>query len=913
VNYSLTYDLTNKRWEVEDLTWIDGIYLVQVFFNDSVGNEAYSQEWFSVDTTAPEVTIEYPANTTYTTSFIDTYATNTSFVYKGWYRYRNGSWSDNYSLVYNSENTRWESGGLSWIDGSYCIQVFFNDSFGNEAFDEEWFTVDTTPPFVTISSPINITYTTVRVNIYATNDTHVDTAWYRFKNGSWSINYSLTFDFYDNRWETEEMIWIDGYYLVQVFFNDTVGNEAYSQEWFSIDTTAPEVSIVNLVNTTYTISFIDIYAVNTTFVHKGWYRYRNGSWSKNYSLIYNSENTRWESGSLIWIDGSYCIQVFFNDSFGNEAYDEEWFTIDTTAPLVTITNPNNTTYTTISVAIYATNSSVVHKAWTRYKNGSWSENYSLTYDSFDERWELEFLSWIDGIYLIQVFFNDSVGNEDYNEEWLTVDTTAPKVTISSPGNITYAITIVKIYASNDTNVEKAWARFKNSSWSTNFTMIYDPIDVRWEVEHLKFNNGSYLIQVFFIDSVGNEDHSSVTFTVYVDILPPTITLKTLNNGSVLTSNTPIVILVTDFNLDKVIINWDGGVNLTLPSPYETILPQLETEHVLFVYAIDTSNNSIIKRFVFITDDTSPDISLETITYSAVGLNIADDNLNTVLYSWDNNDYKILDIPHQAELPPLDGNYTLYIYANDSAGNMASEFFNILVDRVSPVIELLSPKNGSVLHSSAEIMFNVTDEQLDSILFNWDRTTNNSIFLPYMAKLPEGEGNHFLYIFANDSVGLWSQAVFVFTTDDVRPEIKLRDHLNMSTLPPNTNISLIISDANLDAVLYNWDDSQEGILFEFTTVLPKEEGKHILYVFANDTAGNWATVQFILYTSAKTTKSSSELESSQGSSSSDETDGLINTQAILIPGGFSIGILLSILFVSFGIIASRLIRRRFSSD
>jgi len=479
-----------------------------------------------------------------------------------------------------------------------------------------------------------------------------------------------------------------------------------------------------------------------------------------------------------------------------------------------------------------------------------------------------------------------------------VDTIAPNVTITSPSNITYTTVKVTVYATNDTHVDEAWYRFKNDSWSMNYSMIYDPIDLRWEIEDQTYNNGSYYIQVFFNDSVGNEAHSSVTFTVFLDTLPPLISLETLNNESILTSNTPIVVITTDSNLDTVLVNWDGQENQTWTFPYETYLPEEEIEHVLYVYANDTSDNWISKKYVFLTDDTFPEISLKTVTDLAVDLNVSDDHLDTVLYNWNNEDNQTFYTPYQVNLPPSEGYHTLYVYATDSAGNSALISILIIVDGTLPEINLLNPKNGSILPSGSEIVYNVTDNHLETVLFNWDSTQNNSVNSLNTAILPEGEGDHTLYIFANDSVGHWSQTIFVFTTDDIKPDIKLLDHLNMSTLPSNTIITLEVNDTNLDIVICSWDGSQDEICVSFRTVLPEGEGEHILYVYANDTAGNWVVVQFVFYSSDEDSLT---------------TEGSDYTQTIMLPGEITAGVILSALFVSIGLIARRLFKRRFSSS
>ena len=149
-----------------------------IYVADSVDKYSVKVYIFSsVETpSAPLVTIISPLSQTYTTSTIPVWATNSSVVDTAWWRFYNTSWSGNHTMIWNGGDDRWETEGLTWLDGSYQIQVFFNDSVRNEGYSSRWFTVDTTAPSVIITSPLNQTYSTSLVPLYATNSSVVDTA-----------------------------------------------------------------------------------------------------------------------------------------------------------------------------------------------------------------------------------------------------------------------------------------------------------------------------------------------------------------------------------------------------------------------------------------------------------------------------------------------------------------------------------------------------------------------------------------------------------------------------------------------------------------------------------------------------------------------------------------------------------------
>lgn len=303
-----------------------------------------SINWFALDERPTSVLISSPTNGTTTNrnpTFswigIDDYGIEKYAIFReGIYL----TTTSETSITLNDQPEGWHS---------YKI-VAFDEKNQSNTYRLTLF-IDRTPPLVCMVSPLNITYSLLSVPIYATNLSTVHKAWYRYMSGFWSINYSMIYDSNNARWEAETPTWGDGGYLIQVFFNDSVGNEAFRQEWFSIDTTGPTVTIISPSNTTYKTTLIIILATNSTIVHKAWYRYRSLSWSSNYSLNYNPSAGRWENLGITLIDGNYRIQIYFNDSVGNEAFSEEYFSVDTTAPIVILNSPNNTTYIQNSVML----------------------------------------------------------------------------------------------------------------------------------------------------------------------------------------------------------------------------------------------------------------------------------------------------------------------------------------------------------------------------------------------------------------------------------------------------------------------------------------------------------------------------------------------------------------------------------
>ncbi|MHA2247891.1 MAG: hypothetical protein ACXADY_23290 [Candidatus Hodarchaeales archaeon] len=80
--------------------------------------------------------------------------------------------------------------------------------------------------------------------------------------------------------------------------------------------------------------------------------------------------------------------------------------------------------------------------------------------------------------------------------------------------------------------------------------------------------------------------------------------------------------------------------------------------------------------------------------------------------------------------------------------------------------LNNPTNMSTHHSSTIIDFSVTDASgFSQLLYNWDNTLNKTLSAPYEVLLPVDDGQHVLYVYAQDTVGNWVSVTYIFNTDD----------------------------------------------------------------------------------------------------------------------------------------------------
>ncbi len=184
-------------------------------------------------------------------------------------------------------------------------------------------------------------------------------------------------------------------------------------------------------------------------------------------------------------------------------------------------------------------------------------------------------------------------------------------------------------------------------------------------------------------------------------------------------------------------------------------------------------------------------------------------------------------------------------------------FNGVEDQyeISPIISLINPTNNSIHPSGTTIDLSFTDKNgISHVLYNWDGAVNATLASPYDLILPVDAGQHILRVYAQDTAGNWAYRKFVFTTDDIKPNITLISPANDTSQASGTSITANVTDANtLQQVRYSWDGNTNTTLLlsnsslEFTTSLPRPDGVHTLKVYAQDTAGNWASVTYIFTT------------------------------------------------------------------
>jgi hypothetical protein len=215
---------------------------------------------------------------------------------------------------------------VTGAEGSNSVRVWANDSLGNMGSSIVYFTVDTMPPSIAVTSPQNTSYATATVELNVSADEAVVTWLY-------SLNGVANISFTPNTTITAS----EGPNSIVVWANDTAGNLNSSSVYFTVDT-PPSISIASPQNTTYTAALIDL-NVSADRAVVTWLYSLNGA--ANISFTPNT--------TITGAEGSNNLRVWANDSTGNWGTSTVYFTVDTTPPTIAVTSPANTTYSTATI------------------------------------------------------------------------------------------------------------------------------------------------------------------------------------------------------------------------------------------------------------------------------------------------------------------------------------------------------------------------------------------------------------------------------------------------------------------------------------------------------------------------------------------------------------------------------------
>jgi hypothetical protein len=379
--------------------------------------------YFTVDATAPILTVNSPENKTYGILVEFNVSTNEGANWCGY----SMDGTANVSMT-STSITSWNYTQFSVSNGAHSVIYYCQDFAGNfNSSNIVYFSYDSVPPMITIVNPLNTTYNTSVISFNVSTSEAAN--WCKYNMDGTALYSMFNTTPGKTEWGVIKPSIADGTHNVTYQCGDLYGNNNFSTyEYFTVDTTAPTITINYPENATYGASVI--FDVSTS---------EAASWC-TYSLdgaanvtMGNVSSTSWSLTNSSMTAGLHNVVYYCADVFGNAGNNAvRYFTVDLTAPLITIVSPENVTYNSSTVIFNATTDTGA--GWCKFSVDSLA-NTTMTNDS-TTIWSFTKPDMSNGSHNVVFYCSDVYGNVNSTEAFyfsvnLPVTPTTPSK--SSPG------------------------------------------------------------------------------------------------------------------------------------------------------------------------------------------------------------------------------------------------------------------------------------------------------------------------------------------------------------------------------------------------------------------------------------------------------------------------------------------------
>ncbi len=349
----------------------EGRHSITVFANDSARNLNNTQlVEFTVDRTPPAVTFNAPANErnftrqsgnhTFNATAIDATLTVETVLFS----FDNAS-GTGFNLTARNQSGYWSASyNVSTLaEGAHMVIVFANDTKGNlNSSETVTFTVDNTPPAVTLNSPASGSTYSLGASNQTFNATVRDTSLsihtvlFSFDNAS-GTGFNITAVNQSGYWVASYNISLlaDGTNFVHLFSNDSAGNLNNTEQLnFTVDISTPVVTLNKPItffnSSSSSITFNCSASENTELANLTLYGNWSGGWHANETTAVNGTSNETIFTKTLF-DKNYRWSCQAADTQGNSAYASANFTltVDTVAPNISAVSSGTPTATAATI------------------------------------------------------------------------------------------------------------------------------------------------------------------------------------------------------------------------------------------------------------------------------------------------------------------------------------------------------------------------------------------------------------------------------------------------------------------------------------------------------------------------------------------------------------------------------------
>ena len=411
----MTANASNTGFNATNSSIAEGTYIAYFYCNDTSNNLNSSERiTFTLDTTSPKVTINYPVP--YGNYSSSSREFNVSLTEPGYCLYTLNSGVTNFTMVADPRGTGFNATNSSIAEGTYTAYFYCNDTANNVNLTESvTFTLDTTPPTCTDISNQSL-FRNNQTLAHDINATDSETEVSSFSIDCWNCTSRFHFSIdYSTGILTNDSQFPSGDYYVNVSVNDSVDNTASKViliQFNKSEEIPPDVTIdYPLPYGNYSSSSMEF---NSSINEWGYCLYTFNSGIKNYSMTANASKTGFSSINDSIAEGTYTVSFYCNDSDDNINMTENvTFTLDRTPPDVTIDYPSP--YGNYSSSTMEFNVSLNEPGYCEYSLDNGTTNLTMTSNSGNTRFSATNTSIAQGTYTADFYCNDTLNHLNLTE------------------------------------------------------------------------------------------------------------------------------------------------------------------------------------------------------------------------------------------------------------------------------------------------------------------------------------------------------------------------------------------------------------------------------------------------------------------------------------------------------------------
>jgi hypothetical protein len=619
---------------------------------------------------------------------------------------------------------------LALASGAHTLVVSLQDNAGNQATATSKFTVDLSPPQISIAQPVLGSYlntTTLTISIQYSDSVGINTSTLKVLiNGTDQTSlFTKTSAGATATLPAANALPQGGNQIVASIQN-LAGTPASASTSFNIDTTPPTISFAHPTPNSYhgsstveiMVQYADDQALNTATLVVT----LDGS-----AVSPTITPTSATAVASNVANGMHVLVATIQDMAGNSATAQETFYVDTTIPTIHVTQPapnaivatstpqvsieysdiGGVDTTTLNVFLNGTNITSLFTITSSGATAQLTGTYSLP----------------DGQNTITAQINNLAGIQGTATSTFLVDTTPPTILFQAPSSMTNSNTPTVTLSYSDTgsgvNPYSLVATVDGRDVST--LIAPGPTSATGVLQlNPPLSDGTHVLSATIMDRAGNKSQPA-TLSFVVDTTPPTVSFTTPANNSFINNPTPSIVLQysdsgTGVVTSSIQVLLQQGTNPPADiTSYFQIGPQQATgaipaavslndgTYVLSAVVNDLVGNSGSARATFVVDTVPPRSSIQAPAANAI-LNTSavpvvlvyqDDrsgiDTSTIILTVDGvNQTGVLTItPAQATgtLPTLpDGLHTIQFTVSDRSGNPATPISQTFtIDTTPPTI------------------------------------------------------------------------------------------------------------------------------------------------------------------------------------------------------------------------------------